>query len=220
MAKPQTQAKIPPQDLEAEQSVLGALMLDKNAVASVADLLIADDFYKKAHGVIYESVLRLWEKREPIDILSVTSDLKKGKRLEDIGGSSYLTELVNSVPTSAHVTHYAKIVKERRVLRQLIDISSVITEGAFSTDGDIEEFLDSVEKQIFSVSQQSISKNFLPISGELKKAYERIERLHEGEGERYRGTPTGFTDLDNILSGLQRADLIIVGPRMVRPHSF
>ncbi|OGY56236.1 MAG: replicative DNA helicase [Candidatus Colwellbacteria bacterium RBG_13_48_8] len=206
-------AKIPPQDLEAEQSVLGALMLDKNAVASVADLLKPDDFYKKTHGVIYEAILKLWEHREPIDILSVTSKLKDEQQLKEVGGSSYLTELVNSVPTASHISHYAKIVKEKCVLRNLINISGAITEDAFFSEGDIEDFLDDVEKKVFSVSQQSISKNFFPIKDELQRAYERIEKLHEGGGEKYRGVPTGFTDLDNILSGLQKSDLIIVGAR-------
>ena len=205
--------KIPPQDLEAEQSVLGALMLDKNAVASVADLLEPNDFYKKAHGVVFQAVIRLWDKQQPIDILSVTSELKKIQQLKEIGGSSYLTDLVNSVPTSSHVLHYGKIVKEKRVLRDLINASASITEDAFSAEGEIDDFMDNVERQIFSISQQSISKNFLPLREELQKAYERIERLHEGGGEKYRGVPTGFRDLDSILSGLQRSDLIIVGAR-------
>ncbi|MDD5710507.1 MAG: replicative DNA helicase [Candidatus Colwellbacteria bacterium] len=205
--------KIPPQDLEAEQSVLGALMLDKNAVASVADLLESNDFYKKAHGVIFEAIIRLWDKQEPIDILSVTSELKKKNQLKEVGGSSYLTDLVNSVPTASHILHYGKIVKEKRVLRDLINISANITEEAFSSEGEIDDFMDDVEKKIFSISQQSISKNFLPLRDELQKAYERIERLHEGGGEKYRGVPTGFRDLDSILSGLQRSDLIIVGAR-------
>jgi replicative DNA helicase len=205
--------KIPPQDLEAEQSVLGALMLDKNAAASVADLLEPNDFYKKAHGVIFQAIIHLWDKQEPIDILSVTSELKKMQQLSEVGGSSYLTDLVNSVPTSSHILHYGKNVKEKRVLRDLINISASITEDAFSSEGEIDDFMDNVEKQIFSISQQSISKNFLPLREELQKAYERIERLHEGGGDKYRGVPTGFRDLDSILSGLQRSDLIIVGAR-------
>ncbi|MEX2054257.1 MAG: replicative DNA helicase [Candidatus Colwellbacteria bacterium] len=207
------QPKIPPQDVEAEQSVLGALMIDKDAVASVADLLVADDFYKKAHGVIFEAIIRLWNKREPIDILSVGSELKNMKQLKEVGGSSYLTELVESVPTSSHVLHYGKIVKEKRILRELINVSAGITEDAFLSKGEIESFLDQVEKKIFSISQQSVSKNFVPIREEIKNAYDRIEKLHEGEGEKFRGVPLGFTGLDNILSGLQRSDLIIVGAR-------
>ncbi|MFH1694663.1 MAG: replicative DNA helicase [Patescibacteria group bacterium] len=211
MAK--TKAKLPPQDLESEQSVLGALMLDKNAVASVVDLLRPDDFYKKAHGVIYEAAMHLWDRQEPIDILSVTSELNKMKQLKEVGGSSYLTDLVNSVPTASHVLHYGKNVKEKRILRELINISSTIVEDAFNSEEQIDDFLDSVERKIFSVSQQSVSKNFLPLRDELQRAYERIEKLHEGEGERFRGVPTGFTGLDAILSGLQKSDLIVVGAR-------
>jgi len=207
------QPKIPPQDVEAEKSVLGALMIDKDAIASVADLLNPADFYKKAHGVIYEAILHLWNKREPIDILSVASELKNMKQVKEVGGSSYLTELVDSVPTSSHVLHYGKIVKEKRILRELINISAGITEDAFTSEGEIDDFLDQVEKKIFSVSQQSVSKNFLPIREEIQHAFSRIERLHEGEGEKFRGIPTGFGELDNILSGLQRSDLVIVGAR-------
>lgn len=206
-------AKIPPQDLDAEKSVLGALMLDKDAVAAVGDLLRAEDFYKKAHSTIYKTIEELWDKREPIDILSVTASLKTKKKLEDVGGSAYLTELVNSVPTAAHVLHYGKIVKEKKVLRELIGASSLISEGAFNPESDIEDFLDIVEQKIFSISQQSVSKNFASIGEDLSIAYERIEKLHEGEGDRLRGTPTGFAKLDNILSGLQRSDLVIVGAR-------
>lgn len=211
MAK--NQPKIPPQDVEAEQSVLGAMMLDKGAVAAVGDLLNSEDFYKKAHGVIYETIMRLWDRQEPIDIMSVTSALKKKNQLQDIGGSSYLTELVNLVPTSAHALHYGKTVKEKRVLRELINISSSIAEDAFSLEDQIDDFLDEVERKVFAVSQQSVSKNFIPIKDELRSAYDRIEKLHEGGENKYRGVPTGFKGLDSILSGLQRADLVIVGAR-------
>ncbi len=205
--------RLPPQDLDAEQSVLGALMLDKNAMSAVDDLLAPDDFYKKAHSIIFEAFLKLWEKREPIDILSVTAELKKTSQLQEVGGSSYLTELVRSVPTASHVTHYAKIVKEKSVLRDLINASTEITADAFEPEDDLDELLDRVEQKIFSISQKSIVRNFLPIRENLKEAYERIEKLHHGEGERLRGVPTGFTGLDDILSGLQRSDFIIVGAR-------
>lgn len=205
--------KLPPQDLDAEQSVLGALMIDKDAISSVSDLLLAADFYKKANTIIFEAFMRLWEKREPIDILSVTAELKRTNQLKEIGGSSYLTELVNSVPTASHVEHYAKIVKEKSILRDLISASTDITADALESPESLDELLDKVEQRIFSISQKSIIRDFLPIREGLKEAYERIERLHHGEGERFRGVPTGFMDLDNILSGLQRSDLIIVGAR-------
>jgi len=206
--------KLPPQDTEAEQSVLGALMIDKDAIFVVADTLVPQDFYKKAHSVIYEAISKLWEKHEPIDILSVTSELKKTDALKDVGGAAYLTELVNSVPTSSHVLHYAKIVKEKRILRELINASAKITESAFSQEEDLDTLLDSIEQRIFAISEGSTSQNFIPIKEELKGAYERIERLHQdGENARLRGVATGFTKLDDILSGFQKSDLIVVGAR-------
>ncbi len=213
MSKIAKDLKLPPQDIEAEQSVLGALMIDKDAIFSIADLLVPDDFYKKSHSMIFDAVRRLWERHEPIDILSVTSELKTKDELKVVGGSSYLTELVNMVPTSAHVLHYAKIVKEKRVLRELINASAEITENAFHPEDDLENILDAIEQKIFSISQKSLARNFIPLKDDLKEAYEGIEKLHQKQGEQLRGVPTGFEGLDNILSGLQRADLIIVGAR-------
>ncbi len=205
--------KVPPQDLEAEQSVLGSLMIDKEAIFAVGDLLTPAEFYKKAHAIIYEAILKLWGRHEPIDILSVTAELKKADALQSVGGSSYLAELINSVPTSSHVAHYAKIVKEKRILRELINASAEITESAFSAREDLEDMLDNIERRVFSISQKSIAKNFVPVKDELKLAYERIEKLQQGEGGRLRGIATGFHALDNILSGLQKSDLIIIGAR-------
>ncbi|MBI2592796.1 MAG: replicative DNA helicase [Candidatus Colwellbacteria bacterium] len=205
--------KLPPQDIEAEQSVLGALMLDKDAIFQVADVLGPDDFYKKAHSIIFGAILKLWERREPIDILSVTAELKRAEELKEVGGSSYLTELINSVPTASHVGHYGKVVKEKKVLRDLISASAQITEEAFHPSDDLETMLDDIEQKIFSISQKSVAKDFIPIRDDLKKTYERIDRLHEGQGEALRGVGTGFTGLDNILSGLQKSDLIVVGAR-------
>lgn len=205
--------RVPPQDLEAEKSVLGALMIDKSAIASVDDILTEEDFYKKAHGIIYAAIFKLWGDNEPIDILSVTTELKRTKKLKDVGGSAYLTELVNSVPTASHITHYAKIVKEKSILRDLIKVSATMTEDAFSEQEDLDQLLDQIEQKVFAVSQKSVVRYFSPIKDDLKEAYERIERLHQGEGDRFRGVPTGFTGVDNLLSGLQKAELIIVGAR-------
>jgi len=204
--------KIPPQNLEAEESVLGALMIDKNAIVRVADLLVPSDFYNPGNSFIYQAILKLYEKNQPIDILTVTSTLKEDQKLDTIGGSAQLTKLIESVPTSSHIEHYAKLVKEKKILRDLITTSSEITENAFSPSEDIEQVLDAIEQKIFAISQRSVSQKFTPIKDELQSAYERIERLHSGEGH-YRGIPTGFPDLDNILSGLQKSDLIIIGAR-------
>ncbi len=203
---------MPPQNLEAEQSVLGALMLDKNAIINVADILLPEDFYKPAHAKIYDSILKLYEKREPIDILSVTSKLKNEGILQEVGGNSYLTQLMESVPTSAHAEHYAKIVKEKRVLRELIKTSAEITEHAVDSSEDVETILDAIEQKIFAISQHSFNQKFINLKDELRGAFERIAKLHQGEGG-LRGVPTGFTEIDNMLSGLQKSDLVILGAR-------
>ena len=204
--------KLPPQDIEAERSVLGALMLDKNAVIKVADLIVAGDFYQPAHSKIYEAILGLFEKNEPVDILSVTNKLKDRGQLNEIGGSSYLTELINSVPTAAHIAHYAKLIRDKKVLRELIKASAEITEKVFENTDDSENLLDDIEQKIFSIAQRTQIKNFVLIKDELKGAYERIEKLHQGGG-RLRGVPTGFDEIDHYLSGLQKSDLIILGAR-------
>lgn len=204
--------KLPPQDIEAERSVLGALMLDKNAIIRVADLIMPHDFYQPAHIKIFEAIFELFEKNEPIDILSVTKKLKDKNLLTEIGGSSYLTDLINSVPTASHISYYAKIVSQKKTLRDLISASTEINEKIFDTSEDPEDLLDDIEQKIFSISQKSRPQNFIPIKDELKAAYERIEKLHQGE-RGLRGVTTGFDELDNYLSGLQRSDLIILGAR-------
>ncbi len=207
-----SQLKIPPQDLEVEQSVLGALLIDKNAIIKVADILTAKDFYSPAHERIFETMIELYEKRQPVDILSLTSRLKEKNLLTEIGGSSYLADLTNKVPTASHIEHYAKVVKEKKILRDLIRTSAEITEEAFDTAKDVEELLDGIEQKIMAISQRSMSKNFVPVKDELKTAYDRIEQLHQGKGQ-LRGIPSGFDGLDNLLSGFQKSDLIIVGAR-------
>lgn len=212
MGTKKSQLKIPPQNLEAEQAVLGALLIDKNAIFKVADLLTPDDFYSPANGKIFETILELYEKNKPIDILSLTARLKEKKILKEVGGSAYLAELTNQVATSSHVVHYANIVKEKKILRDLIETSAEITENALEETKGVEDLLDDIEQKILSISQKSLSQNFVHIKEELKDAYERIEKLHAGQGK-YRGIPTGFDDLDNLLSGLQKSDLIVVGAR-------
>lgn len=204
--------KLPPQDLEAETSVLGALMLDQNAIVKVADALSARDFYKPAHAKIYTALLELFEKGQPIDLLTVTNRLKDKKQLAEVGGAAYLSDVIASVPSSAHVEHYAKIVREKRVRRDLMSASSEISEGVFDKD-DFEDLLDSVERRIFSISQISHTQRFVHIKEELANSFERIEKLHRGEGGAIRGVPTGFRGLDDILSGLQPSDLILLGAR-------
>ncbi|MCL5004482.1 MAG: replicative DNA helicase [Patescibacteria group bacterium] len=204
--------KLPPQDIEAERSVLGALMLDKNAIIRVADLITAEDFYQPSHSKIFKVISDLFNKNEPVDILSVTNKLKDGKQLADIGGSSYLTEIVSGVPTASHIAHYAKIIRDKKVLRELITTSSEIAERVFDSQKDSENLLDEIEQRIFSIAQKSNPKNFIHLKDELKDAYERIEKLHQGE-KGLRGVTTGFSEIDHYLSGLQKSDLVILGAR-------
>ena len=193
--------------------MLGSLLIDKDAIIRVADVLNPEDFYQSSHEKIYEAILDLFNKGKPVDILSVTNLLKERGFLKEVGGSSYLAEITNQVPTASHVQNYAKIVKEKKILRDLIRASSDITETVFGQGTeDIEAVLDSVEQKILSISQKSLPQNFVHVKDELKTAYERIEKLHRGEGA-IRGVPTGFKDLDNIISGLQRSDFIVLGAR-------
>lgn len=203
--------KLPPQDIDAEVSVLGSLMIDKFAIIKVTDILRSSDFYHPLHQTIFETILSLFEKGQPVDILTVSSELKKNKKFKDAGGSDYLAQLIGSVPTAAHIEHYANIVKEKSVRRDLIHASSKINENAFE-EADFEEMLDGVEQSIFNISQKSRPQKFVPIKEELSSAYERMERLHDGDGA-LRGIPSFFHQLDNMLSGFQKSDLIILGAR-------
>lgn len=204
--------KLPPQSLEAEKSLLGCLMLDKNAIIKVADFLNPSDFYRKIHQEIYNVCRELFEKEEPIDLLTVSNRLKEKNLLEEIGGNSYLTELINQVATPSHIFNYAKIVQRKRVLRDLIDASHEIGLLGYKEQEDVDNLLDQAEKRIFSIAQKSLTQNFIPVKDTLEEAFERIDRLSKKEAG-LRGLATGFTDLDNILAGLQKSDLIILASR-------
>lgn len=204
---------MPPHDLEAEISVLGSLAIDRNAIVRVADVLEPGDFYHPAHQKIYEIILELFEKGKPIDLLTIVSRLKEKKMIDSVGGMDYLTELMTRVPTSAHVEHYASIVKENKVRRDLLSASSHINEKVIDED-DFETLLDEVEKKIFTISQRSRIQKLVHIKDELPAAYERLENIHQGKVDgRLRGVPTGFAELDYLLSGLQKSDLILLGAR-------
>ena len=204
--------RIPPHNIEAEKSVLGALMLDKDAIIKVANLIRLGDFYKDAHNLIYESMLELYEKREPIDVLSLSNILEEKGKLENIGGSSYLTELVNSVPSSSNVAHYAKVVQKKSTLRKLIGVANEISQLGYKEDEDVEKILDSAEQKLFSVSQKYIKQDFIPIKSILEAAFNRIDELHKGD-HKLRGIPSGFPDMDQILAGFQKSDLVILAAR-------
>jgi len=204
--------KLPPQNIEAEKCLLGSLLLDKNAVVKVVDFLQTKDFYKQIHKEIYTVAAELFEKGEPIDLLSVAARLKEKKLLENIGGNAYLTELINSVPTASHVLSYAKIVQRKRILRELIEVSQEINCLGHEEKEDIDELLDKAEQKIFSIAQKSLTQRFLPIKDALEGAFERIDKLSKHEGD-LRGLPTGFKALDNMLAGLQNSDFIILAAR-------
>ena len=163
-----SQLRVPPQNLEAEQAVLGSLLIDKNAIFRVADILSPRDFYSPQHEKIYEAILYLYEKHQPIDILTLTNHLKEKELLKDVGGSSYLAEITNQVTSASHVSQYTDIVKEKKILRDLIRASAEITESVFETNLEIEDLLDDVEQKILSISQKSLPQNFMHVKEELE----------------------------------------------------
>ncbi|MEK7074650.1 MAG: replicative DNA helicase, partial [Patescibacteria group bacterium] len=193
-------------------SVLGSLMLDKDAIYGVVDVLSGKDFYKPLHKEIYEAMLDLYTSREPIDVLSVTNRLRERKSLAEIGGSAYVTSLVNTVPTASNVAHYASIVRKKRLLRDLIEASHHIAQLGYRESEEVEMLIDEAEQKIFSIAKDSLHQEFFLVKDALESAWERIERLHKGDGA-LRGVRTGFKDLDNILSGLQKSDLVILAAR-------
>jgi replicative DNA helicase len=204
--------RIPPHDEEAEQAVLGAILMDKDAIITVSQLISPDNFYDEKHGEIYEAMLSLYEERKPIDLLTVTDVLKKKKKYDKVGGSAYLSSLTEVVPTAANSEYYAGIIHEKYVRRSLIQLSSVITEDAFSEDKEANEILSVSEQSIFKVSQEHVRQGFIHIKETLAESFDRLEELQK-TGAGLRGVETGFTDLDNLLSGLQASNLIILAAR-------
>ncbi|MEK7520414.1 MAG: replicative DNA helicase [Patescibacteria group bacterium] len=201
-----------PQSTEAERSVLGALLLDKEAIFKIADVLTPKDFYQRTHQLIYEAMLHLYQNREPIDLVNLTNRLKAVEALENIGGTSYLTGLLNAVSTPAHIASHAKIIRQKRILRDLISVSYEISSLGHREDEDTDILLDEAEQKIFAISQDMLSQNFTTIGSALEEAFERIERLHQNKND-IRGVPTGYPRLDTLLAGLQRSDLIILAAR-------
>jgi replicative DNA helicase len=204
--------KLPPQSLEAEKSLLGCLMLDKNTIVKVVDFLSPRDFYRKVNREVYSAAMDIFESGEPVDLLSVSTRLKEKGLLEEVGGNAYLTELINSVPTASHAMSYAKIVQRKRVLRDLIEASQDIGVMGYNESEDIDILMDQAEKRIFSIAQRGLTQNFLPVKASLEEAFERIDNLSKHKAG-LRGLATGFSDLDNILAGLQKSDLIILAAR-------
>ncbi|OGC38713.1 replicative DNA helicase [candidate division WWE3 bacterium RBG_13_37_7] len=205
------QLQVPPHDVEAEKSVLGALLLDKDAIVKVVDFLHPRHFYKDVHAKIYEAILRLFEAHEPADLITAQSELKKMKALKEVGGVSYLTELVNFVPTAANVETYAHIIKDAAIKRFVLSASAEIGELAFS-DEDVSTLLDKSEQLLYSISQDSVHQDFVPIKDILEVTFERLDELSKNKGE-LRGVPTGLRTLDRLLSGMREGNLVVLAAR-------
>ncbi|MBU1445814.1 replicative DNA helicase [Patescibacteria group bacterium] len=207
-------SRVPPHSLEAERSTLGALLIDKDAIIKIADLIHDEDFYHEKHGMIFAAINELFEKRSPIDMLTLTSLLEDKKQLDQIGGASYITELTSEVPTASHIIQYATIVKQKSVLRKLLKAGDIITGLGYNETGEIEDLLEDAEKSLFNVSQTFLKDKFVHVKDILSSTYEKLADLHDPENKnKYRGIPTGFQDLDNLLSGLQPADLVVLAAR-------
>ena len=204
--------KIPPQNLEAERSVLGALLLDEDAIVRVIETLEPDHFYSPHHGKIYEAILSLFERGEPLDMVTVTDELEKRKLLEEVGGAAYLADLVSSVPTSAHVAHYAQIVRECATKRRLISAASEIAESGFDGESSANDLLDQAEQKLFSISRGELRREFTPLEDIMEIAFDQLDELHRNPGK-FRGVPTGLPTLDEKLAGLQDSNLIILASR-------
>ena len=204
--------RLPPQSIEAEQSVLGALLIDRDAVVEVAEVLRAEDFYRNHHGTIYAAILQLYERREPVDIVTVSEVLERENTLEQVGGSAYLTSLINLTPTAVNSVYYARIVERKAVLRNLIGAAGKIAAIGYEESADISESIDRAEQQLFAVSQKRVESGFSTLRTLLHAAYDRLDYLHQHKGE-VSGIRTGFKDLDQLTTGLQRSDLVIVAAR-------
>lgn len=205
-------AVIPPQNTDAEASLLGAILIDSDAIVKIADHISPDDFYDPKHQRIYEAIGVLYEKHNPIDVLTLSDQLKNNGFLDFIGGSAYLTELTNYVPTAAHVEQYASIVSQKGLRRRLIKASQEIVELGYNEKQNLQELIEDAETRLFEVSQRYVKQDVTSLEVILGESFERLDDLHKDKGK-IRGVPTGYKDLDNILAGLQRSDLLVLAAR-------
>jgi replicative DNA helicase len=204
--------KLPPQNLEAEQSVLGGILIENEAINRVMEILDADDFYRDGHRKIFNALINLSERDEPADLITLTNELRKIDQLDSIGGASYLASLIDSVPTAANIEYYAKIVKEKSILRKLIQTSTEIITQSYEDRGDVEVFLDEAERAIFDISEKRVRPSFFSIRDVVKESFKTIERLFQKK-ELVTGVPSGFKELDRMTAGFQPSDLIIIAGR-------
>ncbi len=205
--------KIPPQNLEAEKSLLGSILIDKEAIIKIADLIDVEDFYKTGHGMIFEAIQELYGKSEPIDVLTLANRLNEKKQLEQIGGRSYLVELSNNVPSASHIVEYANIIRRKSTLRKLLHSAHEISKLGYKEDAeDVDGLLDEAQQHLFAITQKHLRQTFTPIRGILNDAFDRIDELHREKGK-LRGVASGFTQLDQLLAGFQKSDLVILAAR-------
>jgi replicative DNA helicase len=203
---------IPPQNTQAEASLLGAILIDSDAMVKIADSIAVQDFYDERHQRIYEAAKQLYERHQPIDVLTLTDQLKSHDLLDIVGGAAYLTELTNYVPTATHVEKYADIVAQKALRRRLIKASQNITGLGFDESQNLQELIENAEAQLFEISQRHVSQDVSSLEDVLSESFERLDELHKDKGK-LRGVPTGFRDLDNMLAGLQKSDLFILAAR-------
>lgn len=203
---------LPPQNIDAEASLLGSILIDTDALVRIADKIAADDFYDEKHRYIYEAVIQLYEKHSPIDVLTLADQLNSNGTLDAIGGSSYLAELTNFVPTASHVEQYADIVSQKSLRRKLIKAAQDITGLGYNEGTALQELIEDAEARLFEVSQKHIKQDITSLETILSESFDRLDELHKDKGK-IRGVPTGYKDMDNILAGLQRSDLFILAAR-------
>jgi len=201
-----------PHNMEAEESLIGAILVDQDALMKVIDTVRSEDFYKDAHRIIFETLLELFERHEPIDLLTLGNRLEEKDLLKRIGGRTTLVELTNRVTTAAHINHYGEIIQKKATLRRLIRCASDITQLGYEEGEDIDILVDQAEQKLFNVSTNFIKQSFVPLRSVLTNAFDRIDKLHKEKGK-LRGVPTGFTGVDNLLAGLQKSDLVILAAR-------
>lgn len=204
--------KVPPQNLDAEKSLLGAILIDEEVLANVSETVKPDDFYDKRHRSIYDAMLRLYERHKPVDLLTLSDELEKRDELDTIGGAGYITELTNTVPTAAHAEAYADIIAQKAIRRRLIKASSEIAELGFDEDANVQELLSRAEADLFAVSDKSLRQDLASLEQILTESFDRIEELHHDKGK-MRGVKTHYRDFDNMTAGLQRSDLLVLAAR-------
>ena len=208
------QLQVPPHSAEAEQSVIGSVLIDKDAIVKIADLLRKGDFYEEGNGTIYETMRELYEKRQPIDLLTLSEELKCKKKLKEVGGETYLAEIASAVPTATHIFEYARIVKQKAILRNLIKAGSEIVGLGYEEGRELNELLEKAEKSIFTITQTHIRNHFVHVKEVLQQRYDEFATLHDAEDkEKVHGLPTGYVGIDYVLNGLKGGDFVVIAAR-------